>query len=527
MLNGGELAEDLATRRSSKAIEKLIRSAPVTARIIRDGLQIEVDLDRVKVGDVALVKTGEKVPVNGVVVKGNGFVNEAAITGESIPSEITVGSRVYGNTLLDNGALDIRVTRTCEEMVFARIINQVREAQSRRAPVERIADRYARWFAPVILIVAVVTQLVMKNPLYTAAVLVISCPCALTLATPIAVVTGMGNAARNGVLIRGGTFLEELGRCDLVVIDKTGTVTLGRPQVVSIKPIGSRRVEDVLALAGIAEQRSEHFLATAILEEARRREIHLGDPEEFQVRSGHGVIAKLHGRMIIVGNINLMRENHVAIEEETRRHLDTESALGRTTVVVAEDSEAVGIISIADTPRKGVENSISEMKSNGVRKVVMLTGDNLSAAKEVARQVGIDEVYASLLPEDKVRYVRALREDGHRVIVVGDGINDAPALATANVGVSMGIAGTDVTMETAGIVLMTDDLSRVGKTMMLSRKVLSVIRQNVVFSIVINVMGLLLSTQGFVSLVLASIIHESNALIVVFNSLRLLRSHLL
>jgi P-type E1-E2 ATPase len=212
---------------------------------------------------------------------------------------------------------------------------------------------------------------------------------------------------------------------------------------------------------------------------------------------------------------------------ETTRYVEAESMLGRTTVIVAEDSEAGGIISIADTPRKGVENSISQMKSNGARKIVMLTGDNFSAAKEIARQVGIDEVHANLLPEDKVKHVEALRDQGHRVIVVGDGINDAPALATADVGVSMGIAGTDVTMETAGIVLMTDDLSKVGKTMMLSRKVLSVIRQNVVFSIVVNVTGLLLSTQGFVSPVLASVIHESNALIVVFNSLRLLRSHLL
>lgn len=527
MLNGGELAEDLATKRSSKAIEKLIKSAPMTARIIRDGQQIEVDLDEVKVDNITFVKTGERVPIDGVVVKGNGLVNEATITGESIPSEKTVGSQVYGNTLLENGALDIKVTRTSEEMVFARIINQVREAQSRKAPVERIADRYARWFAPIILIAAVVTQLVMKNPLYTAAVLVISCPCALTLATPIAVVAGMGNAARNGVLIRGGTFLEELGRCDIVVIDKTGTVTLGRPRVVNIKPIGSRKLEDVLALAGIAEQRSEHFLAKAILDEMRKRGIPSKDPDKFQVRPGYGVVAELHGRRIIVGNMNLMREYHVVMNAETTRYVEAESMLGRTTVIVAEDSEAGGIISIADTPRKGVENSISQMKSNGARKIVMLTGDNFSAAKEIARQVGIDEVHANLLPEDKVKHVEALRDQGHRVIVVGDGINDAPALATADVGVSMGIAGTDVTMETAGIVLMTDDLSKVGKTMMLSRKVLSVIRQNVVFSIVVNVTGLLLSTQGFVSPVLASVIHESNALIVVFNSLRLLRSHLL
>lgn len=521
MLNGGELIEDYVSRRASKAIAMLSASMPMIARVRRDGHDIEVDLNEVKVGDILLVKPGEKIPLDGVVVRGGGSVNQAPITGEAIPSEKSVGSQVYGNTLLENGALDVGVTRACDETVFAHIVKQVEEAQSRKARVERVADRYARWFAPIIVLVAVVTQLVTNNPLTTAAVLVISCPCALTLATPIAVVAGLGNAARNGVLLRGGTSLEEVGRCDIVIIDKTGTVTLGKPRVVGIKPLGGRRVEDALRLAGTAEQRSEHSLAKAVLNKAQEQGITLVDPDQFHVKPGYGVIAECDGHRILVGNLKLMREYGIELDEESTSYVDVESSLGRTAVVVAEESEAAGIISIADAPRESVRDSISQMRQAGAKKVVMLTGDKLPAARDVAGQAGIDEVYADLLPEDKVRYVDEYRKQGYHTIVVGDGINDAPALATADVGIAMGVAGTDVTIETAGIVLMTDDLSKVAKVMMLSRKVLSIIKQNIIFALGVNLLGLLLSTQGFVSPVLASIIHESNALIVVFNSFRL------
>ena len=435
-----------------------------------------------------------------------------------------MGSTVYGNTILENGALDIKVTRNYDETVFVQIVKQVEEAQLRRAPVERIADRYARWFAPIILSVALVTQLVTNNILSTAAVLVIACPCALTLATPIAVAAGLGNSARSGVLIRGGTFLEEVGRCDVVIIDKTGTMTLGKPRIVSIKPLEGRSVGDVLSLAGTAEQRSEHSLAKAILEEAGKYSIVLDDPDEYNVFPGYGVAAEFKDHRILVGNLNLMREYGVALDKGLTDYVSAESASGRTTVIVAEGLKVAGVISMADTLREGINDSIYEMKSAGAKKVVMLTGDSLPVAEQVASQVGIDEAYAGLLPEDKVKHVQEYRRQGYRVIVVGDGINDAPALASANVGIAMGIAGTDVAMETAGIVLMTDDLSKVANTMRLGQRVLSIVKQNVIFAIGVNLIGLLLSTQGFVSPMLASIIHEGNALIVAFNSLRLLDS---
>lgn len=521
MLNGGELVEDYASERSSKAIEKLMRSAPLTARVLRNWQEVEVDLEEVTVGDIVIVRPGEKIPVDGVVMKGGGLVNQASITGESSPSEKSVGSQVFGNTLLEDGAFDIRVTKAHGETVFAQIVKQVEEAQSRKAPVERVADRYARWFAPIILSIATVTWLVTGNILTTAAVLVISCPCSLTLATPIAVVAGLDNSARNGVLIRGGTSLEEVGRCDIVIIDKTGTVTLGKPEVVDIKALGGRGAEDVLRLAGTAEQRSEHSLAKAILDKARELGIPLEDPDEFHVKPGYGVVTELDGHRILVGNLKLMREYGIEADEELTSYVDAESVLGRTAVLVTEDSRVVGIISIADTLRKGVKNSVSDMRRAGARKVIMLTGDKPQAAKEVARQAGIDDVYGDLLPGDKVKHIEDYRKRGRRVIAVGDGINDAPALATANVGIAMGVAGTDVAMETAGIVLMTDDLSKVARTMRLGRRVLSIVKLNVVFALCVNILGLLLSALGFVTPVMASIIHEGNALIVVFNSLRL------
>jgi heavy metal translocating P-type ATPase len=526
MLNGGELLEEYVAGRSSKAIEKLIKSAPMTARVHRDGKEIEVPLDDVRVDETVYVNPGEKIPVDGVVEKGNGLVNQAIITGESVPLEKFVGTTVYANTLLENGTLDIRVAKKSSDTVFAHIVRQVGEAQLRKAPVERVADRYARWFAPIILSVAIITQLATGNLISTAAVLVISCPCALTLATPIAVAAGLGSSARNGVLIRGGTYLEEIGRCNVAVVDKTGTITLGKPEVVDVKPIGNHTVIDVLSIAGTVEQRSEHSLAKAVLDEAKKRGVVLAGPEELQVKPGYGIIAKNSGHTILVGNLNLMSEYGVALSSEAVKYAESEAALGHTVVTVAEDMDTIGLISIADTLRIGVKDSIAKMKQAGIERVVMLSGDNLAVAKEVASQVGIDEVHANLLPEDKVKHVEEYRRQGKRVIVIGDGINDAPALASANVGIAMGVTGTDVAMEIAGIILMTDDLSKVAWTVNLGRRVLSVVKQNVVFAMCVNITGLFLSTQGLVNPVMASVLHESNALIVAFNSLRLLgRSH--
>ena len=521
MLNGGEVVEDYTARKASQALEKLIHSAPMKARVRRRGKEIEVPVEEVHVDDLVLVKPGEKIPLDGIVTKGYGSVNQASITGESMVIETTSRSEVYGNTLLEDGALEIRVTKEQKDTVFYHIIRLVEEAQTNKAPIERVADRYARWFAPGIIVLALATWFLTGNVLSTAAVLVVSCPCALTLATPIALVASTGNAARNGILVRDGTSLEEVGKSDIIIVDKTGTLTKGTPKVVEVKGFNGRSEKEVIHLAAVAEKFSEHSIAKAILEKAEAFGLRVDDPDDFEVRRGHGVIAKTKGKGIVVGNKQLQEENHVVLTERIITYLDSQEINGRTTVLVSVDSELTGVISVSDTLRDDVATSIKEMRQNGVKKVVMLTGDNSYVAKKISKEASIDETWAELLPEEKVKHVKKYQSRGYKVTMIGDGVNDAPALATADIGIAMGIAGTDVAIETAGIVLTTDDLTKVSKIIQLSRSTLTIIKQNILFSLTVNILGLLLSTLGVITPIMASIVHESSALIVVFNSLRL------
>lgn len=521
MLNGGEVVEDYTARKASQALEKLIHSAPMKARVRRRGKEIEIPVEEVQVDDLVLVKPGEKIPLDGIVTKGYGSVNQASITGESMVIETTSRSEVYGNTLLEDGALEIRVTKEQKDTVFYHIIRLVEEAQTNKAPIERVADRYARWFAPGIIVLALATWFLTGNVLSTAAVLVVSCPCALTLATPIALVASTGNAARNGILVRDGTSLEEVGKSDIIIVDKTGTLTKGTPKVVEVKGFNERSEKEVIHLAAVAEKFSEHPIAKAILEKAEAFGLRVDDPDDFEVRRGHGVIAKTKGKGIVVGNKQLQEENHVVLTERIITYLDSQEINGRTTVLVSVDSELTGVISVSDTLRDDVATSIKEMRQNGVKKVVMLTGDNSFVAKKISKEASIDETWAELLPEEKVKHVKKYQSRGYKVTMIGDGVNDAPALATADIGIAMGIAGTDVAIETAGIVLTTDDLTKVSKIIQLSRSTLTIIKQNILFSLTVNILGLLLSTLGVITPIMASIVHESSALIVVFNSLRL------
>ena len=521
MLNGGELIENYTSRKSFQAIEKLIRSVPVNARVRKNGKEIEIPVEEVEVGDLILVKPGEKIPLDGVVVKGYGSVNQAAITGESMPTTKTVGSEVYGNTLLEDGALEIRITKAEKDTVFFHIIRMVEKAQANKAPIERVTDKYARWFTPIIFVTAVITQVLTRDIMATAAVLIVSCPCGLLLATPMAIAASLGNAAKNGILIRGGPNLEEVGKSDMVVVDKTGTLTKGSPTIVEIKGFNGRSDEEIVELAAIAEKFSEHAIAKAILRRAEELGISVYDPDAFEVRRGHGVVARHDGRRVIVGNRRLLEETSIVVDENLRDYLTNQEIQGKTPVIVVVDSKPAGVISVSDTLREGIVSSVNKMRHNGIKRVVMLTGDNRRIAEMISEQASLDETHAELLPEKKAEYIKAYQNQGYNVIMIGDGINDAPALTVADVGVAMGVSGTDVAIETAGIVLTTDDLSKVAKVIDLGRSALNVIKQNVLFSLVINIVGVFLSTQGVISPIVASIIHESNALIVAFNSLRL------
>jgi len=523
MLSGGEMLEDYASEKATTAIEKLIRSVPQKARVRRNGREIEVPIEEVQLGDIVIVKPGEKIPVDGLVTRGMATVNQATITGESLPVNKIVGGEVFGNTILELGALEVKVTRVGEDTTFAHIIKLVREAQARKAPIERVADRYARWFTPTILIVASLAFLVTGDALRVISILLIACPCALTIATPTAVIAGIGNAAKRGILIRGGTILERAAKVDMVVMDKTGTLTTGYPEVVTIKGVNGRKETDVLFLAALAERYSEHPSAKAVLKKVGALSIDIADPSDFAVLPGYGVVTKFNGKEITVGNRKLLENKGIKIDESSENYLTTLEKDGKTTLLIAEGRELAGMIGVADSMRENIPQAIKKMREAGIKKVVMLTGDASQIAKSIARQAGIEEVNSGLLPEDKVAYVEKSRVT-HTVAMVGDGINDAPALASADIGIAMGVAGTDIAIETAGIILTTDDMAKVPEALGLSKRTLSVIKQNILFALAINILGIALSTIGTVSPILASGIHEGNALLVVLNSVRLIRT---
>jgi heavy metal translocating P-type ATPase len=522
MLTGGEMLEEYGSEKATTAVEKLIRSVPQKARVRRNGNEVEVTIGEVQLGDIVIVKPGEKIPVDGSVMRGTATVNQATITGESMPVEKTIGDEVFGNTILELGVLEVKVTKVGEDTTFAHIIKLVREAQARKAPIERVADRYARWFTPIILTIASLAFLVTGNTFRVISILLIACPCALTIATPTAVIAGIGNAAKKGILIRSGTILEKAAKVDMVVIDKTGTLTTGHPEVVTIKGVNGRKETDILFLAALAERYSEHPIAKAVLKKACASGIDIADPSDFIVLPGYGVVVQ-YNKEITVGNRRLLENKGIKIDEVSENYLIRLEKDGITTLLIAEDRELVGIIGVSDSLRGKIHQAIEKMREVGIKKIVMLTGDTSRIAEVVAEQAGVDAVKAELLPEDKVHYVEKFKA-AHKVAMVGDGINDAPALASADVGIAMGAAGTDIAIETAGIILTTDEIGKVPEAIGLSKKTLNVIKQNILFALAVNILGVAISTIGIVNPILASAIHESNALLVVLNSLRLIRA---
>jgi len=522
MLTGGELLEDYTAGRTSKAIQLLIDSAPKTARVRRNGKEYETPIENVKIGDLVLVKPGEKIPVDGKVMVGQASVNQAAITGESIPVEKTVNSPVLTGTVVELGALEIRVDKIGEDTTFAQIIKLIKEGESSKAPIEKIADRYARWFAPLLLSIVVVSYVITRNPIAAVSTLVIACPCALTLATPTAVVASIGNAAKKGILIRGGAALETVGKTDTVVLDKTGTITLGLPKVVEVKSFNGVSDVKVVELSAVAEKFSEHPLAKAVLEKARELHLPVGDPLSFEVLPGQGVLAQGDGGQILVGNKKLLARQKIHCDPQTEQCVEEQAALGRSPFIVCQNGCVAGLISVADVARDGVAESIGSLRRLGVKNVVMLTGDNSTTANAMANQVGINEVGSGLLPQEKADYVKRHRSKGKRILMVGDGVNDAPALASADVGVAMGKAGSDVAIESADVVLISDDIKKIPKIVETGRRTTKLIKQNIIIAMAVNIIGVSLAVTGHITPVLAACIHEGNALFVVVNSTRLL-----
>lgn len=526
-----ELLESWTLHRARRSIASLLAMAPRVARVLRDGQEVEVPVEAVAVGDRLLVRPGERIPVDGRILAGRSALDESAITGESIPAEKGPGDEVFAGTVNTFGALEIEVTRRVEETTLARIVHMVEEAQARRAPTQAFVDRFAAVYTPVVLALAGGMMLLPAFLpgqdwgawLYRAlSLLVIACPCALVVSTPVAVVSAIACAARRGVLIKGGAYLEAAGTLAAVALDKTGTLTRGEPAVTEVVPAPGRTPEEVLALAASLETRSEHPIARAIVQAARERGIPVEAPARFAARPGLGAEGEVAGRWIRVGSLGFLAQAGLPVDPlaETARRLEE---AGQTVVAVAAGDELVGLLAVADQVREGSAAAVAALRRAGIRRTVMLTGDNPATAQAIARQVGVDEFRAQLLPEEKVAAVEDLVRQYGRVAMVGDGINDAPALAAATVGIAMGGAGNDAVLETADIVLMADDLQQLPFAMALSRAAARVIRQNVAFSLGLKALAVAAAFAGWLTLWLAILADMGASVLVTLNGMRLLR----
>ncbi len=522
MMNVGELLEDITIAKTGEAVRSLMELEADTARVIRHGREMEIDIEDVEIGDIVLVKPGEKIPIDGIVKDGSGEVNQAPITGESVLIAKEKGDEVYGGTLNQVGVLKIEMTRSVEETTISKIIELVHKAQSEKPPIERIADQFAAWFTPVMLILAGLVWVVTGEVLRAVTVLVVACPCALVIATPTAVVAGIGNAARRGILIKGGAVLEVIGKLTTFVFDKTGTLTYGAPAVRTVIGFEGTDKKEVLSLAGTAERHSEHPLASAILKRCEEEQAWPYDPDDTQVIVGRGIVAKKDGREILVGNEKLFNEKGIGLSSEAVTFLEEMAEKGASGVLVGHVEKIVGGIAIADLLKEDVHESIRDIRKMGIDKIIMLTGDNQKVARTISEGAGLDEIVADLLPEGKLEHIKKLKAAGEKVAMVGDGINDAPSLVEADVGIAMGVIGTDAAIEAADIALTSDDLGKASEAIALSRKTVQIIKQSLVISVVINGVALILASTGEIGPIVGAVIHNIGSIVVVGNSSRLI-----
>ena len=527
-----QLLEARSMDRARGAIRALMDLTPADALVRRDGIEHRVSADEVRIGDCVIVKPGEKIPVDGRVAAGESFVNQAPVTGESLPADKKPGDEVFAGTINGRGVLEVTVTRPRRDTTLARIIHLVERAQAQRAPTQTFIDRFARVYTPIVLglavVVAVVPPLAGMGPvhvwLYRALVLlVISCPCALVISTPVSIVSALAAAARKGVLIKGGVHLERTATVSCVAFDKTGTLTRGRVRVVEVVPLNGVPHGELLNLAAALEARSEHPIGAAVVEHARAHGLRVQPADAVQALPGRGARGYVGAVEALVGNHRLFEESGFCTPE-VDAHLSRMSAAARTAVLVARDRTVAGIIAVADEPREAGREAVEQLKRHGVRHVALLTGDNAVTARALGAELGVDEVRAELLPENKVDAVRELKQRYGTVAMVGDGVNDAPALAAADVGIAMGVAGTDAALETADVALMADELLKIPYALRLSRATLRNMRANIAFSLVLKSAFLVMAIAVTATLWMAVVADMGASLVVIANSLRLLRA---
>jgi len=518
----GEFLEGVTVGKARKAIASLIQLSPKMAWVRRGDVEAQVPIEDVKSNEVVIVKPGERIPVDGKIITGCVSINQSTLTGESIPVEKEAGDKVYCGTINESGSCEIEATQVADDTKLAQIKRLILEAQAEKSPTQRMMDRFSRYFIPAIILIAFATFLVTGEIIRAITILIVACPCALVLGTPTAVVAAIGNAARRGILIKGGAYLEQMGRMKTLLIDKTGTLTEGRPKIVEVTTFDGLDEKELLYWAAIAEKRSEHPLAQAVTKKAEELGLNIPHPESFENFRGKGVRVQWDSKTIIVGTSEMVKSEGIEIPESSKRLLESKEAEGMTSLLVTLDHRLLGVISIADTLREGAKDAINKIREQGVSEIWMVTGDSAPVADRIARELSI-RYEAKLLPEDKVMSVKEWKRKGRVVAMIGDGVNDAPALAAADIGIAMGAVGTDVAIETADIALMTDELEKIPTVVRLSRKALQVIKENLVFAIAFNTVLVLLSAQGWVTMILGAVMHQVSSLLVILNSMRLLR----
>ena len=522
----GRYFEARSRGQASEAIEKLLQLGAKTARVLRENKEVEIPIEEVKVNDILIVKPGEKIPVDGIVVKGNSNVNESMLTGESMPVSKKINDEVFGATINQNGYLRIKAQNVGEDTVLAQIVKMVAEAQTKKAPIQKLADKVSGIFVPVVLGIALLTAIIWyfitgniaQSIIPAVAVLVIACPCSLGLATPTAIMVGTGLGAKNGILIKNGEALEKSKEIDVVMFDKTGTLTEGKPRVTDIVACDGIKENGILSIAASIEQLSEHPLAQAIVSAAKEKKQKLFEAEDFDTLSGKGVKGKIGKDMILIGNARLVKENGISIGNciEKLERLEGEA---KTVVIVTRSKKVLGLIAIADTLKEDANEAVAKLRKANIG-TIMITGDNKRTADAIAKKLGIKNVYAEILPSDKAEKVKDLQKEGRKVAFVGDGINDAPALAQADVGIAIG-TGTDIAIEAGDIVLVKGNPMKVIEALNLSKLTFRTIKQNLFWAFFYNVAALPLAAIGFLNPMIAAVAMASSSVTVVGNSLRI------
>lgn len=528
----GHSLEERALDRARSAVRALADLAPKIAFVKRDGKEQETPVDKVQLDDIVIVRPGVRIPVDGVILSGNSGIDQSSVTGESLPVDKTVGENVFASTVNGEGALELKVTRLAKDSTLARVMKMVEEAQSQKSPTQQTVEKFERVFVPAVLILTALVIIVpplfgfpfRESFLRAMTLLVAASPCALALGTPASILAGVAQAARNGVLVKGGAHLENLGRLKAIAFDKTGTVTHGKPQVtdVVVFPTSSLKEADLLSIAAGVESRSAHPLAQAVVQAAQTQGIVVSVTDEVESLTGRGLRAKSNGKTIWIGNQKLMNEADITLSTESIAQAEALQKMGKTLMWVAIDKTASGLIALADTLRAEASQTMQALKKSGIAHTIMLTGDNARSASAIASEIGLTDFRADLMPEDKLTIIRELVKEYGQVAMIGDGVNDAPALANSTVGIAMGGAGTDVALETADVALMGDDLSKLPFAVQLGRATRRIIVQNLFISLGVIAFLVVTSLTGIVSIGIAVIFHEGSTLVVVANALRLL-----